>query len=369
MYSQTFMLPIFVAMSEARFGQEQIPIPAISALTAFGNSGEASTLAGQSISFLLAAANPCGKLSHADKIVTALGTDPKVIAAARSLVAAEQNFNPFLVSIPSVCDDATLPATQELRGVVPLVDPAVSGSDNENSNSGKSLTAPFDATGLSVGEVMAAQGFANFTTQAADSTIGDTPAAGIGGVAAATPVASTVNAVSSATPACAPSTFVTMTGTACAISSATETASTDAATGSGVGAVTDAVTGNFAGFVASSITGLDFGLCTPTIKFEAGLNGRKETEFTFQAIDPVVNKGQQEALNPNIITNRICDQLSNVCAANADAKTACISAKAAISTLETRDKTTADKWNESLGFAGTDTNPDQAPKAGLVGHT
>ncbi|KAK2623818.1 hypothetical protein QTJ16_006999 [Diplocarpon rosae] len=347
MYSQTFMLPIFVAMSEARFGQEQIPIPAISALTAFGNSGEASTLAGQSISFLLAAANPCGKLSHADKIVTALGTDPKVIAAARSLVAAEQNFNPFLVSIPSVCDDATLPATQELRGVVPLVDPAVSGSDNENSNSGKSLTAPFDATGLSVGEVMAAQGFANFTTQAADSTIGDTPAAGIGGVAAATPVASTVNAVSSATPACAPSTFVTMTGTA----------------------VTDAVTGNFAGFVASSITGLDFGLCTPTIKFEAGLNGRKETEFTFQAIDPVVNKGQQEALNPNIITNRICDQLSNVCAANADAKTACISAKAAISTLETRDKTTADKWNESLGFAGTDTNPDQAPKAGLVGHT
>ncbi|PBP22178.1 hypothetical protein BUE80_DR007025 [Diplocarpon rosae] len=369
MYSQTFMLPIFVAMSEARFGQEQIPIPAISALTAFGNSGEASTLAGQSISFLLAAANPCGKVVFTYKIVTALGTDPQVIAAARSLVAAEQNFNPFVVSIPSICNDATLPATQELRGVVPLVDPAVTGSDVENFISAKSLTIPFDATGLSVGEVMAAQGFTNFTTKAADSTAGAAPAAGSGGVAAATLVASNVSAVSSAAPACAQSTFVTMTGTACAITSASETTTTDAATRSGVGAVTDAVTGNFAGFIASSIAGLDFGLCTPTIKFEAGLNGRKETEFAFQAIDPVVNKGQQEALNPNIITNRICDQLSNVCAANAAAKTACISAKAAISALETRDATTADKWNESLGFAGTDTNPDQAPKTGLVGHT
>jgi hypothetical protein len=45
-----------------RFGQEQLPIGAISALSAFGNSGEAATLAGQSISFLLGAANPCGKV-------------------------------------------------------------------------------------------------------------------------------------------------------------------------------------------------------------------------------------------------------------------------------------------------------------------
>lgn len=167
---------------------------------------------------------------------------------------------------------------------------------------------------------------------------------------------------------------------ASAVASATESAAADsgadagadagAATGAaGAGAVDDAVTGTFDGFVASSIAGLDFGTCTPTIKFEAGLNGRSETEFTFQAIDPVVNKGQQEALNPNIITNRICDQLGNVCGASDAAIAACTSAKADISALGTRDQATADKWNELLGFAGTDTNPDGAPKAGLVGHT
>ena len=104
------------------------------------------------------------------------------------------------------------------------------------------------------------------------------------------------------------------------------------------------------------------------MKFEAGLDGRSDTEFTFQAIDPLVNKGQEEALNPNIITNRICDQLTNVCNANAAAKTACTAAQAQISALATKDVTTANAWNTALGFDGTNTNPDNAPQAGLIGH-
>lgn len=136
----------------------------------------------------------------------------------------------------------------------------------------------------------------------------------------------------------------------------------------GSGAVTNAVTGNFPGFVASTIAGLDFGLCVPTMKFEAGLNNRATTEFTFQAIDPLVNKGQQEALNPSIITNRIKDQLTNVCGANAAAKSAAAAAQTMIAGLGTRDAATADKWNTALGFAGTNTNPDGAPLTGLVGH-
>ncbi|KAI9052046.1 hypothetical protein LZ554_004299 [Drepanopeziza brunnea f. sp. 'monogermtubi'] len=380
MYLQALILSVLMAMGEARFAQEQVPIPAISALGAFGNSGDAATLAGQSISFLLAAANPCGKLSQADKIVATLGTDPQVIAAARGLVAAEQNFNPFDVAIPSICSNVSLPATAELRGVVPLVDPAVTGSDGENSKSATSLNNPFDATGLSVAEVMAAQGFSNFTTKAADGTSGAAPAAGIGGAAAssAVPTVSSNMSVSAAVGGCTPSTtFVTATrATASAVSSASQgvVASSGDATAAepasgGAGAVRDAVKGSFGGFVASSIAGNNFGTCTPTIKFEAGLNGRKETEFTFQAIDPVVNKGQQEALNPNIITNRICDQLGNACGVSDAGKAACLSAKATISALGTRDQTTADRWNELLGFAGTDTNPDQAPKTGLVGHS
>jgi hypothetical protein len=50
-----------------------------------------------------------------------------------------------------------------------------------------------------------------------------------------------------------------------------------------------------------------------------------------------------------------------VCEANAAAKAACLTAKAQIATLGTRDKATADAWNTALGFAGTVTNPDGGP--------
>ncbi len=133
-------------------------------------AGQAATLAGTSIQFLLAAANPCGKLSQADLIVSELGTSDAAIAAARGLVAAEQNFNPFVVDIPSICSDPTLPTTAALRGVVPLIDPAVVGEALENANSNSSKITPFDATGLSVAQVMVAHGFSNFTAVALDGT-------------------------------------------------------------------------------------------------------------------------------------------------------------------------------------------------------
>ena len=104
----------------------------------------------------------------------------------------------------------------------------------------------------------------------------------------------------------------------------------------------------------STIAGLDFGTCVPTIKFVGGLGNRPATEFTFQSLDPVIAANQQEALNPNIITNRICDELTNICAANQAAKDACLAAKAQILALGTRNAQTAEKWNELLGFAGVD---------------
>ena len=95
-----------------------------------------------------------------------LGDDPEVLAAAAELVAAEKNFNPFAQDIPTICSDASLPATEALRGIVPLVDPAVGGAGVENANSAQSLQNPFNAAGLSVADVMRAQGFSNFTEQA-----------------------------------------------------------------------------------------------------------------------------------------------------------------------------------------------------------
>jgi hypothetical protein len=105
------------------------------------------------------------------------------------------------------------------------------------------------------------------------------------------------------------------------------------------------------------------------MKFELGLNGRSPTAGTFQAVDPLCNKGQQEALNPAIITNRIKDQLLNACGASQAAKDAVAAAAASVVAAGTRDVTTADLWNTALGFAGANTNPDNAPQTGLVGHT
>lgn len=381
MYSQTVLLSVLVAIAEARFGQEQAPVAAIQAVTSGGAPGEAATLAGGSISTLLAAANPCEKLSFADNILAELGTGADAVAAARGLVGAEQNFNPFLVSIPSICDDPTLPVNPLLRGVIPLVDPAVGGSDLENAASKASLTTPLAADGLSVAQVMVNAGFSNFTTKDASGTVG-TPGAQLSGASsgsavvassAVADVATTAAAVASSSAAAivdcgGVTTLVTVTKAA-ASTAAVEAASTTsvAATAASSGAALSPAVGVNPGFQNSTLD-LDFGLCTPTIKFEAGLDGRSDTEFTFQAIDPLVNKGQEEALNPNIITNRICDQLVNVCEASDAAHTACLTAKAQILALGTRDQSTADAWNTALGFAGTNTNPDNAPQAGLIGH-
>lgn len=274
----------------------------------------------------------------ADKIVTTLGTDPAVISAAAGLVSAEQNFNPFNVDIPSICGDASLPATQELRGIVPLVDPAVSGSDIENGNSATSRTTPFDATGLSVAQVMAAQGFSNFTTVDAS---GNKAAASSASSASSASGAASGAAASNQTadsPSC--NSGASNTNANGASNSNENTNSTDpASTGAATGAA-----------ATTNLAGADFGKCTPTMDLQLGRTGRKATEATFLPTDPLVAKGQQDALNPNIITNRICDQLTNVCEANQAAKDACASAKSLVSGLGTKDQTTADAFNQALGF-------------------
>ncbi|KAI1495835.1 hypothetical protein F5X99DRAFT_402321 [Biscogniauxia marginata] len=95
---------------------------------------------------------------------------------------------------------------------------------------------------------------------------------------------------------------------------------------------------------------VDFGQCTPTMDFQLGREGRQPDEGTFLPTDPLVAEGQQDALNPSIIMNRICDQLTNVCEANDAAVAACEDAQAQTEALGTRDATTADAFNSALGF-------------------
>jgi hypothetical protein len=94
----------------------------------------------------------------------------------------------------------------------------------------------------------------------------------------------------------------------------------------------------------------DFGACNPSIDFQLGRAGRKPDEGTFLPSDPLVAQGQQDALNPNIITNRVCDQLTNVCEANQAAKDLCEAAQAQVAAAGTRDASTAALFNSALGF-------------------
>ncbi|KAK1964013.1 hypothetical protein LY78DRAFT_659777 [Colletotrichum sublineola] len=96
--------------------------------------------------------------------------------------------------------------------------------------------------------------------------------------------------------------------------------------------------------------GADFGKCTPTMDFKLGRPGRKATEGTFLPTDKLVAGGQQDALNPNIITNEICNQLTNVCDANEAAKTKCQQAKAKVAAAGVKDASAATIFNSALGF-------------------
>lgn len=312
----------------------------------------------------------------ADQIIDELGTDQAVVDAAVALVAAEKNFNPFEVDVPSLCADATLPVNAQLRGITPLVDPAVDGSDVANDLSEQSVAAPFDAEGLSQAEVLAGQGFTNFnavdsdgasvdltgqdgdatedeTTEDGatgdDSTIDDAVGDGNTGDDATGDGGTGDNATGDnepahgVTPHCGGG--VPINGTHSGNGTGNANEGHHQGNGNNQGNNDDQ---------DSDTNTLDFGLCQPTMARVGGLNGRPADEFTFIPQDPLVAEGQQEALNPDIITNRICDQLINVCEASDEAVAACEDAQAQIGALGTRDQSTADAWNALLGFEGVD---------------
>src|SRR5690606_23723955 len=92
---------------------------------------------------------------------------------------------------------------------------------------------------------------------------------------------------------------------------------------------------------------LDLGSCTdPTMVLLPGLNGRPQTEFTFIPANSAEFGGQQEALNPNIIANFICDTFTNRCDASEEAKAQCQIAKQAVAAVPERGQAAADRSEE-----------------------
>jgi hypothetical protein len=394
------------------------------------------------------------------------------------MVTAEKNTNPSANgNAQNVCGDPALPATEELRGITPLIDPAVDVDGAVAALSKSSAAAPLDATGLSVfdlldqaglGDLVVAQNGAggaaaggaaggaakggaaggaaaggaaaggaaaggaaaggaakgaaggaaaaggNNSTQAAtgnNNANGNAKGKGKGngatqnanGAAAGNNQAAAGNnqaaagnnnangnakgkgnganangAAQNANQAAAGNNNANANGNAKgkgngAAQNANGAAANNgqaaagnnnndqSAAGNNQAAAGNAAGGAAAGGAATAAGGEDFGDCTPTIIFEGGQNGRPATEFTFQIADATARGGQGEALNPNIITKALCNQLTNVCNANAAAVTTCQAAAAKVEAAGTRDKSTADLFNSAIGFAGAVTNPDGGP--------
>ncbi|KAJ7030711.1 hypothetical protein C8F04DRAFT_1042184 [Mycena alexandri] len=95
----------------------------------------------------------------------------------------------------------------------------------------------------------------------------------------------------------------------------------------------------------------NFGKCSvPQIEFGVGFDGRKETSF--RPVDTAsFNHGSAQAIG--IITQFICDTLTNSCGADATAKATCAAAQAAAGAAAPKEGIDADTFN---GFFGIATN-------------
>lgn len=234
-----------------------------------------------------------------------LGDDPEVIAGAAALVAAEKNFNNFAADTGALCADPALPATEALRGILPLFDPAVEGADVQNANSAASLETPFDATGLSEAEIAIEQGFTNFIAQ--DATGAEVQLAGAEAVAADDAAADDAGADDAAADDAAADDAAADDAAAddaaaddasCEDANAEDDAAADDAAAEDDAAADDADDAAAEDDAAAGGGAADFGDCDPTLIFEGGLGGRPADEFTFQSADATIAANQQEALNP-----------------------------------------------------------------------
>ncbi|PVI04735.1 hypothetical protein DM02DRAFT_585764 [Periconia macrospinosa] len=399
MVSKIFLIAAAIAYVEARFGQEQVPIAAISAVQG-GNPGQAATIAGAAISDLLGAANSCAKLATADKIFSDLGGGADALAAAIGMVTAEKNTNPFAGgNAQNVCGDASLPATQELRGITPLIDPAVDTDGGVAALSASSAQTPLDATGKSVFDLLDEAGFGNLVVSqaaaggaaaggaaaggnagnanAGNANAGNAGNANAGNANAGNANAGNANAGNANAGNAAAGNAAAGNATACNADAgnaqqgqgknnnagnANAGNNNNANAGNANAGNNNANAGNnnanagnnnanaggAAAGGAAAGGAADFGKCTPTIFRAGGLNGRPATEFTFQIQDPLARGGQGEALNPNIITNALCNQLTNVCDANQAAIDKCLDAKAQVQAAGTRDDSTVTLFNNAI---------------------
>lgn len=314
-----------IHLNPRRFGQENPAV--ISKLSAACDGQVCGTLAGAAITPLLAAQGECTQQDMADQIIDAAQqfdetTKANMIAIAIEYRQAEKNTPPDFTTNPPAnrnsvfCQKA--PKNAELNGLVQAQDPA----NDPNL-------------------------FFDPATKATVTKGSQANTAPFGGSAAPANNAGSGNAASPATQE-----EVAQTGSAasdCASTVTVTVSSTDAATATATDAAT--VTDQTPAPVATGNAGAigDFGSCSvPQIEFGAGFDGRKETSF--QPVDKTsFNHGSAQAIG--IITQFICDTLTNSCGADATAKATCAAAITAANSGTPKTGEQADLFNAQFGLS------------------
>ena len=286
-----------------------------------GNTGTAATAASNTTAASSAASDAATTAAAASSTTSAAATDDDSCAAEVETTTAE------------AVAAATTAATGTTSVAASTTTDAAATDDDVCSAEAETTTAEAVAAATTAATV-ASSGAASADDDACSAAV-ETTTAGAETTTSASVAAAT--------------TLATVTTSA----AASTTASSSDAT-STVGSISN---------TQSTIAGLDFGTCNPGMIFESGLDNRPATEFTFQAADAQIQAVQEEALNHNIITNRICDSLTNFCGSNQAAKSACAAAQTAVTSLP-NIRSTADTWNTMLGFAGQNTNPGDTSTVG-----
>ncbi|KJA19472.1 hypothetical protein HYPSUDRAFT_56606 [Hypholoma sublateritium FD-334 SS-4] len=329
-----------VSLYPRRFGQEH---PAVIDKLSSACPGQiCGVLAGKAITPLLAAQPECSQQDMADAIIDAskqfdAATAAVMVAAAIEYRQAEKNTPPDFTTNPPKNRNSvfcqTAPKNPELNGLVQAQDPANDPTLFFDPATKATVIKGSQANTSPFAGAAAAEPAASSTSVTATATATD---AGAVLIATSTDAAETE---------CPTAVTVTVTGTVTATPTDAVTVSVGDAT------TTAAATTSAAAAPATTDTTVgsaDFGSCTvPEIEFGVGFDNRKETSF--QPTDKTsYNHGS--AQNIAIITQFICDTLTNSCKANQDAKTLCASAAAAAVAAPAKTGAQADAFNNAFGI-------------------
>ncbi|KAG8691408.1 hypothetical protein FRC11_004274 [Ceratobasidium sp. 423] len=356
------------ALVGRRFGQEQNP--AIAELSSACNGAVCGVLAGKAVGTLLAASPECAQQDLADDIIDAARqqdatTQAKMIDIAKRFRQAEKNTPPDFTTNPPTNRNSvfcqTPPRNAELAGLNQAQDPANNPDDFFDpackctvKKGSQANTSPLTGNAASGGKAEnnkgGNNGGNNSTSVVATDTATETGT--VTGIATTTTTgaAETTTAPTNTDPTntcpAVPTVTVTVdpsapTATATGVDSgATASASTDSSATS-IAAAPPATT------AAPANGNINLGSCSdPTIKFGAGIEGRKETSFIPNNLKEF-NHGS--AQNSAIITQFVCDTFVNSCKANQAAVDACKQAKDAAAAAGAKKGAAADAFNAVFG--------------------